>query len=176
MPWSDFPSDIRAFSGLVQAAAQQRFGAAATAQIVSLAAKAAGINLSFQSYTGLAKLYGNYVAGRSAQEAIATAAEVQTRTGMTQGIDSSMMWTPPYGPAPGQLATSPFALVKVGYVRDTPTGAVAGVFSHQYHVADLTSIEGILSDVQAQIDTATGDTNLQGAQATQILSIERTLP
>jgi len=145
-------------------------------QVISEAAKAAGITLSFADYTGLSRLYGDYVRGRSSREVLADAQAQLGRTGIDSGIDSRMVWTPPYGPSVTAAGPSPWLLVKVEYTRETPLGPVTGVFSHLYHQSELHTVGGVLADVQAQMDASVGDTDLQGAEATGLLSIERVHP
>lgn len=172
MPWSDYPKDIRPFSGLVQAAAEARFGAAATVQLISQAARDAGIKLSFQSFSGISKLYGSYVGVRNARAAVASASEVVTRTGIDQGITAAMISRAPHSPSVGTTATSPFVLVKGRYTLATPTGPVEGFFTHQYRLSEVNTVSGVIADMQAQIENSNTSPDLSMANLEELVSIE----
>lgn len=176
MPWSDYHPDIRQFAGLIQAAASQRYGAAATSEIVAQAASAAGVPLSFQAFTSLAQLYGTYSRMRSSAEGLTVAQAEAERTGFDQGISGNMIGQAPWSPSLSGPGASQYVLARVAYERPTPTGTVAGIFSHQYHVSELHTVLGLLADVQAQMDESTGETDLQGAVATDLMSLEWVSP
>jgi hypothetical protein len=172
VPWSDYPKDIRPFSGLVQAAAEARFGAAATVQLISQAARDAGIKLSFQSFSGISKLYGSYVGVRNARSAVAQASEVVNRTGIDQGITGAMISRAPYSPSLSTSAVSPFVLVKGRYTMDSPTGPLEGFFTHQYRLSEVNTISGVIADMQAQMENSNTSPDLSQAQLEELVSIE----
>lgn len=172
MPWSDYPKDVRQFSSIVRAAAEERFGAAATVDIVNQAAKAAGIGLSFQSFSSIAKLYGEFTAMRNVRETIADTAQTVQRTGIDQGITASMIGRAPWSPTDVQLSRSPFVLVLGRYTQDTPEGPKTGYFPHRYHISQVNSYQGLVNDLQLQMEQNAGGTDLAGAQLQDIVSIE----
>lgn len=176
MPWSDYPTDVRQFSGLIQAAAEQRFGSAATVQIISEAAGAAGISLSFQSYSAIASMYGQFVGTRESKGTLTSTQETVQRTGLDQSITADMISRPPWSPDARTWSTSQFVLVKATYSMDTPEGPVSGYFSHRYHLSQVNTINQTLADLQAQIDLGSGGTNLEGAQLDSIVGIEWSTP
>lgn len=176
MPWTDYSPDVRQFSGLVQGAAQARFGAAATAEVVSLAARAAGIRLGFSAFTDIARMYGSYVGVRSAGETLAAAAEVTARTGIAQGITGAMIGAAPYSPGVAQWNLNPYVLVKASYSLETPEGPITSTFSHRYNLNELHTVGQVLADMQAQLDIATSFGSLQGGTVSEISSIERANP
>lgn len=172
MPWSDYPKDIRQFSGLVQAAAEARFGAAATVQLIAAAARDAGIKLSFQSYSGLSRLYGSYVGVRNARGAVAAASEVVTRTGIDQGITGAMISRAPHSPTVGGGVQNPFVLVKGRYTMDSPTGPLEGFFTHQYRLSEVNTVSGVISDMQLQMENSNTSPDLSQARLEELVSIE----
>lgn len=176
MPWSLYPSDVRQFSGLVQAAAEARFGAAATSEIIAQAARDANIKLGFQSYTALARMYGEYVGVRTAGENLAAAAELATRTGLDQAVTASMIGRAPYSPDDRAWGLNPYVLVKAAYSLETPEGTVSSVFSHRYRLSDVQTLGPLAADMQAQLDIETAFGSLQGGTVSSIVSIERAQP
>lgn len=172
MPWADYPPDVRQFSGLIQSAAEARFGSAATVQIISQAAKDAGISLSFQSYSAIASLYGQFSGVRESRSTISSAAEVVQRTGLDQGITASMISQPPWSPDAVSWNASQFVLVRATYSQETPEGTVSGYFSHRYHISQVNTVNGVLADLQAVADQNVGGTDLTGATVTGIAGIE----
>lgn len=172
MPWSDYPDSIKQFSSTIQAAANERFGAAATSELISLAAKAAGINLSFTDYTGIGRLYGAFVAGRESRSVIASTAEDAQRQGTDQGITARMIWSPPWSASLSGGLSPQYVLVRASYERDSPTGPVTGIFSHQYHVSELHGVLQVMDDLQAQADLAAPGSGGGGATVTGIVSME----
>lgn len=176
MPWSDYPTDIRQFSSLVRAAAEARFGAAATIELVANAARDAGISLSFQSYSALSRLYGSWAGVRENRSAIADAVDTLKRTGLDQGITGAMVSRAPYSPDPAAWNLNQYVLVTGQYTRDTPTGTVIGYLTHQYSLADLTTVGAVLADLQAVADNSPGSSDLMGAQLQTIVSVEWSAP
>lgn len=172
MPWSDYPTELKQFSGLIQAAAEARFGSAATVQLISQAAKDAGISLAFQAYSGVASLYGQFAGVRESRASISGAAEVVQRTGLDQGITSSMISQAPWSPDAVSWSNSPFVLVRATYSQETPEGTVSGYFSHRYSLNQVQTVNQVLSDLQAQVDQSVGGTNLTGATIDGIAGIE----
>jgi hypothetical protein len=170
--WSDYPTDVRQFSGLVQAAAQQRFGSAATIELIAKAVSAAGLRLSFQSYSALASMYGRYVGVREAGASLAQTQALIERTGLDQGITPQMISQPPWSPAAGDFSQNPYVLVRGRYSQDTPAGPVTGYFTHRYNLAEIHTLGQVMTDLQAQIDLGAGGTNLEGAQLQGIAGIE----
>lgn len=176
MPWSDYPTDVRQFTSLVRGAAEARFGAAATVEIVAQAARDAGIKLSFQSYSAIASLYGSWVGVRESRASITGAIDTFQRTGLDQSITGAMVSRAPHSPDPAAWNLNPFVLVTASYTRDTPTGQVSGYFTHQYNINDLTTVGATLADLQTVADLSPGDTNRSGATVTGIASITWSLP
>lgn len=172
MPWTDYATSLKQFSGLIQAAAEARFGSAATVQLIAQAAKDAGISLQFGDYSGVASLYGQFAGVRQSRAAIADAAAVVQRTGLDQGVTASMISQPPWSPDAVQWNASPFVLVRATYSQETPEGTVSGYFSHRYHISQVNTVNGLLSDLQAQVEQNVGGTNLEGATIDGIASIE----
>ena len=172
MPWSDYPTDVKQFSGLIQAAAEQKFGSAATVQIIAEAAKAAGISLAFQSYSGIASLYGQFAGVREARASISEAAGVVQRTGLDQGITPAMISQPPWSPDAMSWNNSQFVLVRASYSVDTPEGTVSGFLSHRYHLSQVQTVGQVLSDLQAQVDAGAGQSPPIGATVDGIAGIE----
>jgi hypothetical protein len=176
LPWTDYPTDVRQFSGLIQAAAEQRFGSAATVQIIAEAARAADIPLTFQSYSAIASMYGTFVGVReSSRNLLSTQGEVM-RTGLDQGVTSSMISQPPWSPGAGSWAQSQFVLVKATYTQPSPAGEISAYFSHRYHISQVQTINQLATDLQAQMEQGAGGTNLEGAQLDSIVSIEWSTP
>lgn len=176
MPWSDYPTVLRQFSGLIQSAANERFGAAATVQIISEAAKAAGIALQFADFSSISKLYGDYVGVRTSGERLDEVQQQVARTGIDQGITAGHISQPPWAPDPRSWGQNPYVLVTGSYSLDTPSGTVQGFFSHQYRLEELHTIGQVTADLQAQLDLSPGETNLQGAQLDGITSITWSAP
>lgn len=173
MPLFDFPHAIRPFASIVQAAAEQRFGAAATSEIVSLAAKDANISLGFSDYTGLARLYGSYVQGRETRSVVTSALAEARRTGIEQGVTGQMVWSPPWAPSVSGPAQPQYVLVRTTYSKESPEGTLTGIISHRYHVSQVQGLLQLLGEAQAQIDIAPPGDYLDGATATGIVGIER---
>lgn len=176
LPWTDYPSGIRQFSGLVQAAAEARFGAAATNELIAQAARDAKITLSFSDYTGLARLYGSFVEVRGRRGAIADAAATFGRTGLDQGITAAMISRPPWAPSDTTWSQNPYVLVKGRYLQDTPEGPVTGYFSHRYRLSEVNTVGQVATDMQAQMEQGAGGTDLTGAALQEIVSIEAAQP
>jgi|SRR5215472_4073098 len=154
MAWTDYPSGVRQFSGLIQSAADERFGAAATVELIAAAARDAGISLSFNAYSGIAKLYGDYVGARNAREAFQNAVTEGARTKSDFTISNSMITRQPWSPSPSGFTGGQFVLVKAEYTFDTPEGVKSGVFSHRYSVQDVHTHGQIRADLQLQIDNS----------------------
>lgn len=176
MPWTDYPTDVRQFSGLIQAAAEQRFGSAATVQIIAEAAKAANISLSFQSYSAIASMYGQFTGVRESKGVLGEVQSTFSRTGLDQGITADMISQPPWSPGAGAWNSSQFVLVKATYNMEGAEGPVSGYFSHRYHISQVNTISQVMSDLQAQMELGAGGTNLEGAQLDSIVGIEWTTP
>jgi len=172
VPWSDYPKDIRQFSSLIHQAAEARFGAAATVQIVSQAAKDAGITLGFDAYSAVSRLYGSWVSVRSSRESVSSASSVVTRTGLDQGISGAMISRAPWSPTVSSSQSNPFVLVKGRYTMQSPTGPVTGFFTHQYRLSELTTISAVMSDMQAQMDFSNQSPDLSQASLEELVSLE----
>lgn len=172
MPWSDYPKDIRQFSTLIHQAAEARFGAAATVQIVAAAAKDAGITLGFDAYSAVSRLYGSWVAVRGSREAISDASNVVGRTGIDQGITGAMISRAPWSPTVSSTAQNPFVLVKGRYTMDSPTGPITGYFTNRYRLNELTTVSAVMSDMQAQMDFSNQSPDLSQASLEELVSME----
>lgn len=172
MPWKDYPTDVRQFSGLVRDAAMQRFGSAAAVELVADAAKAADIKLSFQSYSSIAKLYGEFVGVRTTRETLTATGETIARTGIDQAITADVIARPPWAPDVRVTATNPFMLVTGRYTMDSPEGPITGYFSHRYSAAEVHTYNQVLTDMQLQMELGAGGTDLSGATLETITGIE----
>ena len=172
MPWSDYPTDVRQFSGLVRAAAEARFGAAATVQIMAAAARDAGIKLSFQSYSALSRMYGDFVGARNARDSFNAALQAADTHGSDQAITAGMIARMPWSPAARDVSLNPFALVTATFTVNTPEGPMTGHFSHRYASVDLHTVEQLRADLQLQLDQGVGQSPPEGAQLDQVVGIE----
>lgn len=176
MAWSDYPKDVRQFSSLIRDAASSRFGSAAAIQVVAAAAKAAGLTLGFQTFAGIAKLYGDYVAARNTVSNYASAVSQSARTGADFGITSGMITRQPWSPSPSGFSTAQFVLVRAEYTMETPEGQKTGVFSHRYSASDVLTNNQIRADLQLQLDQGAGGSDLAGAQLGDVVGIEWSTP
>jgi hypothetical protein len=176
VPWSDYPTEVRQFSSLVQSAALARFGSAATVELISNAAKDAGVPLRFQSYSAIAKLYGEFATMRESSNTLGSTLQTVQRTGLDQSITADMIARPPWAPTFRDLSLSPFVLVKGTYSMETPEGPVSGYFSHRYNLADVHTINQVMGDMQLQMEQGAGGTNLDGATLDSIVGIEWSTP
>lgn len=176
MPWSDYPADVRQFSGLVQAAAQTRYGSAATVELVSRAARDAGLQLSFRSYSSIAAMYGQFAQVREARSTLTSTAAQVGRTGLDLGITPTVIASPPWSPSARDQALNPFVLVRGRYAQETPEGAVSGYFTHRYSLAEVHTYSQVMADMQAQMDQNAGGTDLSGAAMEEIVGIEWSTP
>lgn len=172
MPWTDYPTDVRQFKGLIQAAANERFGSAATVELVASAAKDAGLKLSFQSYSAIAKLYGDFSSQRVTQETLAATAATIERTGIDQGITSSMIAQAPWSPGLSPSGGPRFVLVTGAYTMPSPEGEITGFFTHRYNLAEVHTYGQLMSDLQLQAEVNAGGTDLSNATVTGISGIE----
>lgn len=173
MPWSDYPKLIPQFSGLIQAAAEQRFGSAATVELIAAAAREAGITLAFQDYSAIASAYGQFAQNRGAKSTLADAFATSQRTGFDQSITADMIGVPPWSPNLGAFQQAQFVLVRGLYSQETPEGTSTGYFSHRYNLNEVHTVDQLMADMQAQMEQNAGGTDLSGAQLDSIVSIER---
>lgn len=172
MPWKDYPADVRQFKGLIEAAAHERFGSAATIELVAKAAGDAGVKLGFASYSSIARMYGELAGVRESANALRSAADTVARTGIDQGVTADMIARPPWGPSVASTTLAPFVLVKGRYTMPSPEGTITSYYTHRYLLHEIHTIGQVMTDLQQQMEQNVGGTDLDGAVLDSIVGIE----
>lgn len=158
------------FRGLIQAAAEARYGSAATNELISMAAKDAGQRMSFNDFTDVARLYGRFVGIRTGREVFQDALSTANRTGIDQGITAGMLPDATYARDLAQRL--PFPQVRVHYqatVGATAEGPVRRVHrSFDLGMPEVHTV-GSLKDLT---DTVAG--NQGGGYGEQFVDVDPT--
>lgn len=174
MPWSDYTPNVRQFSGLVNAAAQAQFGSAATVQVVSMAARDAGIPLAFADYTSIARLYGTYVRVATARANLTAAVNTFQQTGLDQAVTAQMISQPPWAPPLSDFNLNQAVQVRVQYQYETPAGPDVGYFTTDYAISHLHTVGQLLEDAAAQLEVGAGSPLGPDAEITGNLDVSWT--
>lgn len=157
MPWSDYDETVKQFSGLIQLAAEERYGTAQTNALLKLSADAAGLPTSFRTYTDATRLYASFSRVDRGVSEFRGAYDTYQRTGLDQGITGNMVSAPPWAPSPADWNISQRVTARVEYQVQTPEGPLSSWFSLGFTRPQLTTVGALIDQAQLTLDTSGTD-------------------